>query len=91
MLFIEMSIFTLLITCCIFYIWENIINFKDYLAQKRSGLESGFIYALVGFIGLSMLMELTKVVVELCKLVKEKCRKKTPEEKLKQLNKQKMT
>ena len=82
MLFIELSIFTLLLICCIFYIWENIVDFKDYLAQERSGLERGFIYALVAFIGLSMLTELTKVVIELCKLAKDKCRKKSPEERL---------
>lgn len=91
MIFIELSIFTMLLISCIFYIWENILDFKEYLAEKRTSLENGFIYALVGFIGLSMLMELTKVVIELCKLVREKCRKKTPEEKLKIQAKQSMT
>ena len=32
MMFIELSIFTLLLICSIFYIWENILDFKDYLA-----------------------------------------------------------
>lgn len=46
-------------------------------------MENGFIYGLVGMIGLSMMMELTNVIIEICKVAKEKCRKKTAEEKLK--------
>lgn len=38
-----------------------------------------------------MLTELSKVVIEFCKLLKDKCRKKTPEEKLRQMEKQKMS
>lgn len=30
MLFIELSIFMLLLICCIFYIWEKIVDFKEY-------------------------------------------------------------
>ena len=91
MLFIELSIFMLLLICCIFYIWEYIVDFKDYLAKSRSGIENGFIYGLVGCIGLSMLMELAKVLIELFKLARNKCRKISPEEKQKQLEKKKMT
>lgn len=83
MLFIELSIFMLLIISCIFYIWDNTSDPKQILAQERSAAETYFAYVQITSILLSMLIEMTKVVVELCKLAREKCRKKTAEEKLK--------
>ena len=81
MLSIELSIFLLLLICCIFYIWENIVDYKSYFETSRSSLEEGFIYVLVGCICLSMLVELAKVLIELCIFFGDKFRKKSSVEK----------
>lgn len=91
MIFIELSILTLLVICSIFYIWETVTDIGEYITKDRSVVEKYFIYGLVGFIALSMLMELAKVLYELFSLIREKCRKKSPEELQKIENKKNMS
>ena len=85
MLFVELSIIAILAICCFFYIWEEVGNLETYLSKCRSFSETVLTYVLISFIGLSILTELTKVLVELWNLGKRICRKRTPEDDLKQL------